>query len=73
MKLYFCECMKRTNIVLDEALVSEGLSLTGLPSQKALVDHALRELVKRKRRKQVLRHFGKVKWDGNLDEMRTMR
>lgn len=65
-------CMKRTNIVSDETLVSEGLSLTGLPSQKALVDYALRELVKRKRRKQMLRHFGKVKWEGNLDEIRAM-
>lgn len=66
-------CMKRTNIVLDETLILEGLSLTGLPSQKALVDHALRELVKRKRRKQMVRHFGKVKWEGDLDEMRAMR
>jgi Arc/MetJ family transcription regulator len=65
--------MKRTNVVLDEDLINEGLSLTGLPSQKALIDLALRELVKRKKRKGILRHFGKVKWDGNLEEMRTLR
>jgi Arc/MetJ family transcription regulator len=65
--------MKRTNIVLDESLVSEGLSLTGLPSQRALIDFALRELVKRKRSKNMLKHFGEVKWEGNLDEMRAMR
>jgi len=66
-------CMKRTNIVLDESLVSEGLNLTGLPSQKALIDFALRELIKRKRRKNMLKHFGKVKWEGKLDEMRAVR
>lgn len=66
-------CMKRTNIVLDESLIDEGLQLTGLPSQRALVDHALRELVKRKRRKNILRHSGRVKWEGDLDSMREMR
>ena len=35
--------MKRTNIVLDEKLVGKGMRLTGIVTQKALVDYALRE------------------------------
>lgn len=65
--------MKRTNIVLDESLVAEGLRMTGLPSQRALIDFALRDLVRRRRQKRMLRHFGKVRWEGDLDEMRTDR
>ena len=66
-------CMKRTNIVMDEELVAEAKELTGIPTQRALVDHALRELVKRKKQKRILKHFGKVKWEGNLNEMRELR
>jgi Arc/MetJ family transcription regulator len=62
--------MKRTNIELDEMLVEEARKLTGIPTKKALVDHALRELVRKNRRKAMTRHFGKVRWEGNLDEMR---
>lgn len=66
-------CMKRTNIVMDEELVAEAKKLTGIPTQRALVDHALRELVKRKKQKRILNRFGKVKWEGNLNEMRELR
>ena len=39
--------MKRTNIVIDNDLVSQGLKLTGLKTQKELVHHALVQLVRR--------------------------
>lgn len=63
--------MKRTNIVLDEGLVEQGMQLTGLKTKRELVDYALRELVRRKEQKKVLELQGKFKWEGNLDEMRT--
>lgn len=66
-------CMKRTNIVLDEQLVGKGLRLTGLETQRALVDYALRELVRRKEQKGILKLKGKVHWEGDLDEMRANR
>jgi Arc/MetJ family transcription regulator len=64
--------MRHTNIELDEGLVAEAQKLTGIPTMKALVDHALRELVRKNRLKAMTRHFGKVRWEGNLDEMRAM-
>ena len=66
-------CMKRTNVVLDEKLINEGLEITGLKTQKALIDRALRDLVRRGRQKNMLRHEGKVRWEGDLNEMREMR
>ena len=65
--------MKRTNIVLDEKLVSKGMRLTGIETQKGLIDYALRELVRRKEQKKILRFKGKVPWEGDLDQLRTNR
>jgi len=65
--------MKRTNIVLDEKLVSKGMRLTGIGTQKALIDYALRELVRRKEQKSILKLKGKISWKGDLDELRTNR
>jgi Arc/MetJ family transcription regulator len=66
-------CMKRTNIVLDEELVGKGMRLTGITTQKSLIDYALRELVRRKEQKKILRLKGKVDWDGDLEAMRANR
>ncbi|HKB91607.1 MAG TPA: type II toxin-antitoxin system VapB family antitoxin [Opitutaceae bacterium] len=65
--------MKRTNIVLDEKLVREGLKTTGLKTRRALVNHALTELVRREKQLGLLTLKGKVKWDGNLEAMRRTR
>lgn len=65
--------MKRTNIVLDEKLVREGFKRTGLKTRRALVDHALKELVRRERQVGLLALKGAVHWEGNLSEMRKNR
>lgn len=65
--------MKRTNIVLDEGLVAKGLKITGLKTQKALVNHALSQLVRRETQLGLLGLRGKVKWDGDLSAMRKGR
>ena len=65
--------MTRTNIVLDEKVVSEAKRLTGIGTTKGIVDHALRELVRRRRQGRLLSLKGKVPWEGNLSEMRRGR
>ncbi len=60
----------RTNIVLDDNLVKEGMRLTKIKTKKELVNLALAELVSKRKRKNLLKLEGKVRWDGNLDEMR---
>lgn len=39
--------MKRTTIVIDETLINDGLKATGLKTCRALVDYALRDLLRR--------------------------
>lgn len=63
----------RTNIVIDDNLIKEGLACTGLKTKRELVNYALKELVKRKKRKDILELEGKLHWEGNLEEMREKR
>lgn len=65
--------MHRTNIELDEELVEEAMKLTGKKSKKALVNFALAELVRRRKRRKMLELEGRVEWSGDLDEMRKRR
>ena len=68
-----CVCMKRTNIVLDEKLVSEALKLTGLKTQRELVHHALQQLIRREKQVGLLELKGKVRWEGDLSLLRKGR
>ena len=65
--------MKRTNIVLDEKLIGDCIKATGIKTQKALIDHALRELLRHERQTKLLQLKGRIHWDGDLDEWRRGR
>jgi len=66
-------CMSRTNINLDDKLVSMGLKATGLRTKRELVDLALRELVRKENQKSILTLEGAYNWEGDLDEIRKDR
>lgn len=63
----------RTNIVIDPRLMEEAKRLTELPTKRAVVEQALRTLVQLKRQEEILKLKGKVRWRGDLDEMRRTR
>ncbi|MBU2621989.1 MAG: type II toxin-antitoxin system VapB family antitoxin [Proteobacteria bacterium] len=63
----------RTNIVIEEELIKKALEYTGLKTKKEVVNFALRELIQRKERKEILRFKGKLRWEGDLEEMRRSR
>jgi Arc/MetJ family transcription regulator len=65
--------MSRTNVFLDDSLVSQGLKMTGLRTKRELVDLALRELVRKENQKSILALEGTIRWEGNLDEVRQSR
>lgn len=65
--------MGRTNIVLDDRLVREGLRRFKCRSKRDLIHLALTELLKSARRRDVLALRGQVKWDGDLVELRRLR
>ena len=57
----------RTNIVLDDALVAEAKKLTGIRTKVKLVDTALKELVKSRKRVSLLELEGKIKFAPGYD------
>ena len=65
--------MSRTNIDLNDFLVREGMALYGFKTKKEFVNHALGEAVRLARQRSILELKGKVKWHGNLDDMRSFR
>jgi Arc/MetJ family transcription regulator len=65
--------MKRTNIVIDEKLIKAGLKATGLKTRRALVDYALRDVLRRESQKRILELKGKIHWEGDLSSMRKVR
>jgi Arc/MetJ family transcription regulator len=65
--------MARTNIVLDDDLVDKCRQETGIRTLRALIDHALHELLRHKRQKKVLELKGAVHWEGDLDTWRKGR
>ena len=65
--------MARTVIDLDDALMAKAKKLTRLSKKVEVVNYALAELVRLKERQRILELRGKVKWEGNLEEMRGAR
>ena len=63
----------RTNIVIDDGLISEVKALTSLKTKKAVVDLALQELLKQLTRKKLLAIRHKGLWTGNLSVSRRAR
>jgi len=63
----------RTNIVIDDDLMEDALKLTGLKTKKEAVELGLKTLIRLKKQENIRRFRGRLKWDGDLDEMRTTR
>ena len=63
----------KTHIELDDKLLAEVLELGGFATKKAAVNTALAEYVKLLKRRELLEMRGKIRWEGDLDEMRMDR
>jgi len=61
----------RTNIVIDDKLMKETLRLTGLRTKREAVELGLRTIVRLRKQEQIRKFRGKLKWQGDLDAMRT--
>lgn len=63
----------RTNIIINDKLMSAALQTSGHKTKKEVVEEALKLLVLVKKQSRLKSLRGKLKWEGNLDEMRTTR
>ena len=65
------ETTMRTNIIIDDQLMSEALLVTGMKTKKQAVEEGLKLLISMKKQEKIRELRGKLQWEGNLDEMRT--
>lgn len=65
--------MARTVIDIDEEMFTKAQRLTGLRKKVDVVNYALKKLVEQKEIEKILDLKGKVKWEGDLEEMRRDR
>jgi Arc/MetJ family transcription regulator len=62
--------MKRTNLVLDEKLLNEAVSLMGVRTFSEAVNQSLTESIKLRKAQDILNFSGSGIWKGKLSEMR---
>jgi len=65
--------MIRTNVVLDEKLITSALKITKIKTRRALIDYALRELLRHAKQHDLLKLRGKIHWEGSLKNSREGR
>jgi Arc/MetJ family transcription regulator len=63
----------RTNIEIDDDLMEEAMRRAKTKTKRETVEEGLRLLIKLNRQTGIRRLRGKVKWEGNLDELRSAR
>ena len=63
----------RTNVVIDDDLMADALESTGLNTKKAVIEEALRTLVRLKKQERVRSLRGKLQWEGDLNMLREGR
>lgn len=60
----------RTNIIIDDALMTEALSVSGYKTKKETVEEALKLLIAMKHQSSIRKYRGKLNWVGDIETMR---
>lgn len=60
----------RTNIVIDDKLMADALKVSGATTKKEAVELGLKLLVRQNKQQAIRKLRGKLRWEGNLDEIR---
>jgi Arc/MetJ family transcription regulator len=60
----------RTNIVIDDELMAKAIKVSGLETKKDVVEQGLKLIIQRGNQQAIRELRGKLKWEGDLDEMR---
>ncbi|MFI3157554.1 MAG: type II toxin-antitoxin system VapB family antitoxin [Methylococcaceae bacterium] len=61
----------RTNIIIDDTLMADVLKATGAKSKREAVELGLKALLMLKQQESIKAFKGKLKWNGDLEQMRT--
>ena len=60
----------RTNVVLDDQLMSQAIRSSGCRTKRATIETGLRLLVQVNSQKRLRGLKGRIKWEGDLSKMR---
>lgn len=63
----------RTNIDIDDELLSQAMAATGLSTKRATVEEGLRLLVRLRKQAKAIADLRGLGWQGDLGEMREGR
>lgn len=63
----------RMSVTLDKRLLEEAQSILCKKTKREVIEEALRELVRKKRREEAIEHAGKIDMDIDLEELMKMR
>ena len=63
----------RTNIDIDDELLSQAMAAAGLSTKRATVEEGLRLLVRVRKQAKALAALKGLGWEGDLNEMRQGR
>jgi Arc/MetJ family transcription regulator len=61
---------QRTNVVIDDELMTQALRSSGCRTKRAAIESGLRLLVQVNSQEKLRQLKGKITWEGNLEEMR---
>jgi len=61
----------RTNIIIDDKLMSAALTTFGHSTKKEVIEDALKLHVQLKKQNRLKLSRGKIKWEGSLNKMRV--
>ena len=64
-------CNMRTNIVIDDKLMADALSASGLQTKKEVVEEGLKALIRLRKQASIRSLRGKLNWEGDLNDMRV--
>lgn len=63
----------RTNIDMDDALVAEAMQLSGAKTKKEVVELALKELIRQKKKRDLADLSGKIRFYDGFDHKKQRR
>ena len=61
----------RTNVVIDDSLMTEALESSGFKTKKDAIEAGLKLLVRLGKQAHIREFRGKLRWEGDLEAMRT--
>ncbi len=53
-----------------QTLINDAMKITGLKTEAEVIELSLKTLINLKQQEKIKQYKGKLKWEGNLEEMR---